>query len=241
MPLFIKVPGQVDGEIRDDSVQNLDVLPSIVDLLGRRGRLGVRRPLAVRRQRGPHRAEGLRPTSTPRSRSPSGAREDFPYGDDWMALAAVGDNGDLVGTTSPISRSATRATRRATLDQADLFDALPTDDGELPFVLAGTVTGGSSEPPELVAAVNGTIAGVVGGYRPQRRRLGVHRLRRRPLRRRSQRRGAVRGHPRRRRRHPAPGELTVQSSVPARAGPYARQESAAAAVEGAGAARERLG
>ncbi len=29
-----------------------------------------------------------------------------------------------------------------------------------------TVTGGSSEPPELVAAVNGTIAGVVGGYRP---------------------------------------------------------------------------
>ena len=53
-----------------------------------------------------------------------------------------------------------------TLDQAELFDSLPTDDGELPFVLAGTVTGGSSEPPELVAAVNGTIAGVVGGYRP---------------------------------------------------------------------------
>ena len=34
VPLFIKVPGQVEGEIRDDSVQNLDVLPSIVDLLG---------------------------------------------------------------------------------------------------------------------------------------------------------------------------------------------------------------
>jgi hypothetical protein len=37
-------------------------------------------------------------------------------------------------------------------------------------VLAGNVTGGSPEtaerePPELLAAVNGTIAGVVGGYR----------------------------------------------------------------------------
>ena len=100
-----------------------------------------------------------------------------------MALAAVGDNGDLVGTAVADLEIGDPSEWRATLDQADLFDDLPTDDGELPFVLAGTVTGGSSEPPELVAAVNGTIAGVVGGYRPQRRRLGVHRLRRRPLRR----------------------------------------------------------
>ena len=34
VPLFIKVPGQVEGEIRDDSAQNLDVLPSVVDILG---------------------------------------------------------------------------------------------------------------------------------------------------------------------------------------------------------------
>ncbi len=33
VPLFIKAPGQLTGEIRDDSAQNLDVLPSIVDLL----------------------------------------------------------------------------------------------------------------------------------------------------------------------------------------------------------------
>ena len=46
-----------------------------------------------------------------------------------------------------------------------MFDDLPSDDGELPFVLAGRVTGGRSEPPELLAAVNGTLAGVVGGYR----------------------------------------------------------------------------
>ena len=33
VPLFIKAPGQVEGEIRDDSAQTIDVLPSIVDLL----------------------------------------------------------------------------------------------------------------------------------------------------------------------------------------------------------------
>ena len=34
VPLFVKAPGQITGEIRDDSAQNIDVLPSIVDLLG---------------------------------------------------------------------------------------------------------------------------------------------------------------------------------------------------------------
>ena len=34
VPLFIKAPGQVDGDIRDDSAQNMDLLPSVVDLLG---------------------------------------------------------------------------------------------------------------------------------------------------------------------------------------------------------------
>ena len=34
VPLFVKAPGQSTGETRDDSAQNIDVLPSIVDLLG---------------------------------------------------------------------------------------------------------------------------------------------------------------------------------------------------------------
>ena len=44
---------------------------------------------------------------------------------------------------------------------------VPTADGTMPFLLAGSVVGGSSEepPPELVAAINGRLAGVVGGYR----------------------------------------------------------------------------
>jgi hypothetical protein len=164
VPLFIKVPGQVDGEIRDDSAQNLDLLPSIVDILG----------ADVDWEFDGHslfdasaaQTEPLVSTDVDAAIAIAARRhDDFPYGDDWMALAAVGDNGDLVGTPVADLEVGDPSVRRAVLDQADLFDALPTDDGEMPFVLAGTVTGGSSEPPELVAAVNGTIAGVVGGYR----------------------------------------------------------------------------
>ena len=34
IPLFVKAPGQVDGAIDDDSAQSIDVLPSLIDLLG---------------------------------------------------------------------------------------------------------------------------------------------------------------------------------------------------------------
>ena len=165
VPLFIKAPGQVDGEIRDDSAQNLDVLPSVVDLLG---------AVVDWDFDGHSLYDGSAANTEPKVSTDVDAAiaiaerrgEVFQYGDDWMALAAVGDNGDLVGTAVVDLEIGDPSDRHATLDQADLFDALPTDANELPFVLAGTVTGGSSEPPELVAAVNGTIAGVVGGYRP---------------------------------------------------------------------------
>ena len=164
VPLFIKLPGQVDGEIRDDSVQNLDVLPTVVDVLGADVDWDFD---------GHSLYDGSTAHTAPKVSTDVDAviaiaerrRDDFPHGDDWTALAAVGENGDLVGTAVAELETGDPSVWRGVLDQADLFDSLPTDDGELPFVLAGRVTGGSSEPPELVAAVNGTIAGVVGGYR----------------------------------------------------------------------------
>jgi hypothetical protein len=169
VPLFIKVPGQVVGEIRDDSAQNLDVLPSIVDLLDAR----------VDWEFDGHSLyDGSSSHTEPRVSTDVAAAiaiaarrsEEFRYGDGWTALAAVGDNGDLVGTDVAELEVGDPSAWGATLDQADLFSELPTDDGELPFVLAGTVTGGTPEtselePPELLAAINGTLAGVVGGYR----------------------------------------------------------------------------
>ncbi len=166
VPLFVKAPGQVDGEIRDDSAQNIDVLPSLIDLLD----ADVDWDLD-----GHSLYDGSEATVDPKvTTTVDGAleiaarrAEEFRYGDDWTALAAVGPDGDLVGQRVADLDVGPPSTWEARLDQAELLDDLPTAAGELPLVLAGSVAAsGDAEPPELLAAVNGRIAGVVGGYRP---------------------------------------------------------------------------
>ena len=168
VPLFVKAPGQVDGEIRDDSAQMIDVLPSIVDLLD----------ADVDWEFDGHSLfDGSTAHTAPRVSTDVEAAfeiahrraEEFPHGDDWTALAAVGDNGDLVGRDVDELTVGEPSAYSVTLEQEELLRDLPTADGTMPFVLAGTVTptdGSAEEPPELLAAVNGTLAGVVGGYRP---------------------------------------------------------------------------
>ena len=165
VPLFVKAPGRVEGSVRDESAETVDVLPTIVDLLH----------AEVDWEFDGHSLyDGSRPHTEPRvSTDVSAAIEiaarraaDFPYGDDWTALAALGDNGDLVGRRVDELAVGDPSVYEATLEQEDLLADLPTADGKMPFVLAGTVTGAEDEPPELLAAVNGTLAGVVGGYRP---------------------------------------------------------------------------
>ncbi len=164
VPLFIKAPGQTEGEVRDDPVQNLDVLPSIVDLLD----------AEVDWEFDGHSLyDGSEATIEPRV-SPDvdavidiAARraEEFPHGDDWVALAAVGDNGDLVGEDVDALTLGDPSEMSVSIDQADQFASLPTPQGQIPLGLSGTVVA-SSEPPELVVAINGRIAGVIGGYSP---------------------------------------------------------------------------
>ena len=168
MPLFIKAPGQVEGDVRDDSAQTIDVLPSIVDLLDVRtdwtfdGHSLFDRSAATTEPQVTEDVDGVLDIASRR-----GAQ--FPHGDDWLGLAAVGAHGDLVGTNVAELDVGGPSEYRATLGQGGLLKDLPTADGRMPFVLSGEVeppTASSDPPPELVAAVNGTLAGVVGGYRP---------------------------------------------------------------------------
>ena len=187
VPLFIKAPGQTHGEIRDDSAQNLDVLPSIVDLLDADvdwefdGHSLFDGSAAHTRRR-------CRPTSTAAIAIAARRAEEFPHGDDWTALAAVGEHGDLVGREVADLEVGAPSEWRATLDQADAVRR-PADRrrSSCRSCSPARVTARTGEPPELLAAVNGTLAGVVGGYRPSDGGWDVHRLRRRPLRRRAQR------------------------------------------------------
>ena len=88
----------------------------------RRGGLGVRRPLARTTAAPPTPRRRCPPTSTRRSPSPRRRAEEFPLGDDWTALAAVGAHGDLVGTAvDEAARRRTEPPATSTLAQADLL------------------------------------------------------------------------------------------------------------------------
>lgn len=165
VPLFVKAPGQLSGEVRDDSAQVIDVLPSVVDLLGAEVDWDFD---------GHSLFDGSAPTVEPKVSTDVAAvldiatrrSEQFPYGDDWIGLAAVGENGDLVGRDVSDFEVGADSDYVATIDQRSQFAELPTDEGEMPFAVSGTVDG-PAQPPELLVAVNGRMVGVFGGYVPE--------------------------------------------------------------------------
>jgi hypothetical protein len=168
MPLFIKAPGQRRGEVRDDVAQTIDVMPSIVDLLGIRTNWSFD---------GHSLYDGSESNIAPKVSADVAAAiavakrhaDRFPYGDDWVGLAAVGENGDLVGRSVGEFAQGPPSDYRATLSQAALLTDLPAN-GTMPFVLTGrlaTPADDERQPRELLAAINGVFAGVIGGYQPK--------------------------------------------------------------------------
>jgi hypothetical protein len=164
-PLFIKAPGQTEGDVRDDPALTIDVLPSIVDLLD------VQTEWAFD---GHSLYDGSAPRTPPKVDDDVEAlldvvarhARDVPR-DGWEGLAATGDNGDLVGSQTAELSIGQPSQLRWSPDDRALFGSLPTEDGRVPYMLAGTVASDSEDrPPELVVAVNGTVAGSVGGYVP---------------------------------------------------------------------------
>jgi hypothetical protein len=164
VPLFIKAPGQTRGEIHDEPASTLDILPTVVDLLG--GEVDWHFD-------GHSLVDGSSPVTPSKVSSDVGAvfdiaarrAREFPYGDDWLALAAVGPNGDLVGSAVDDHTIGAASDLRIRLDDAKLFADLPTAEGTAPFVLPGTVVGSRQPESDLVVAINGQIAGILGDFR----------------------------------------------------------------------------
>lgn len=165
VPMFIKAPGQEQGQIRDDVALTIDLVPSIVDILD------VRTDWEFD---GHSLFDGSDPTVEPRVspdvkavfRVARDRAADFPYGDDWDAVAAVGELGYLVGSSVDMFEDGEPSDLAWRLKRREELADLPTAEGRLPIVLVGSITGDSSgdEPPELVVALNGRVAGVVHSY-----------------------------------------------------------------------------
>ncbi|HEX6423484.1 MAG TPA: sulfatase-like hydrolase/transferase [Acidimicrobiales bacterium] len=161
MPLFIKAPGQAEGEVRDDPALTVDILPSIMDLLGIEADWSFDGHSLFDGSE-PTRAPKVDPTLQPALDIAAGHAANL-GGDDWDGLAAVGIGRDLVGR--PVADLATGEPSELTWapDDQDLFGSLPTDEGRVPYLIAATVTAPDGrQPPEILVAVNGTVAGVAG-------------------------------------------------------------------------------
>lgn len=164
VPLFIKAPGSTENAVHDEPVSTLDVMPTVVDLLGGEVDWAFDGHSLV---------DGSSPTTEfPVSADVTAVleiaarrAEEFADGDDWIGLAAVGRNGDLVGSEVTDLEVGPPSDRRVDVDQAELFGELPTAEGQAPFVLTGTVTGRRAPDSDLVVSINGRLAGILGGFR----------------------------------------------------------------------------
>ena len=165
VPLFIHSPELAEGEVVDAPAQSIDLLPTLVDLLH------VDTDWSFD---GHSLVDGSRLTVEPIVGRPFAPAldvvrrhaADLPYGDTWTALAAVGEHGALVGR--PLADLTVGAPSELgwTPDHEAELDDLPTDTGQAPQLVTGIVESPSGDrPPELVVVVNGTVAGVAGGYR----------------------------------------------------------------------------
>ncbi|HET9612333.1 MAG TPA: sulfatase-like hydrolase/transferase, partial [Acidimicrobiales bacterium] len=162
IPLFIKAPGQTEGEVRDDPASTIDILPSLVDILD------VDTGWAFD---GHSLFDGSRPTRAPKvddDLAPAldvaaGHARDVP-GEGWEGLVSTGASGDLVGTPLGDLALGPPSDLSWTADDRPLFASLPTDDGRVPYLLTGSVASGDDEPPEVLVAVNGTVAGSMGAF-----------------------------------------------------------------------------
>jgi len=163
IPLFIRAPGQTPGEVRDEPATTLDVLPSLIDVLGVEtdwdmdghslfdgSEPDYERALTTDFE------EGLDYVAT--------QQEHLRAGDDWTSVVAIGDQGDLVGTAVADHRvGADSALSWSYQDAAALADPA-TAGGRAPVLMSGRVQGGDGPPPDLVVALDGVISGTIGGF-----------------------------------------------------------------------------
>ncbi|MDY7100411.1 MAG: sulfatase-like hydrolase/transferase [Actinomycetota bacterium] len=162
VPLLVKLPGQLDGVVRDEPASVIDIVPTIADVLD------VDTDWAFD---GHSLLDGSDPTVEPLV-SPSvdallarvGRHDERVDRDgDWADLVAFGPLADLVGTGVDQWEIGDDSPTAISFDEEGRLDDL-TADGPKPYILNGSVL--TDEPEDFLVAVNGRVAGIGSGFDP---------------------------------------------------------------------------
>jgi hypothetical protein len=186
VPMFVKAPGQTEGEVDASFMRSLDVTPTIADLLGARiewphdGRSAF--AASTRRRKGvalPTRDFGRvirigradlarRRAETRRRRARlvlTGAESQMLFGSPWAALYRVGSHPDLIGRLPSALPRAPAGATSALLANADLLNDVDPAGEVVPTRMTGTIVGGSGGLRDVAVAVNGRIRATGRSFR----------------------------------------------------------------------------
>ena len=176
VPLIVKSPGQSGGTISDRPVEVVDVLPTVLDVIGAEVPAGVDGVSAL---------DGRAPERTVRRFWTTGETLEFPPTIHGLAevverkhrlfgqsdalpfpfgLAPEG-TGHLLGMQAPLD--AAPAPLLASLENADLYADFDPDAPTVPAVVSGFLAGPTVPRPLLAVAVNGRVMAVTMGDEPE--------------------------------------------------------------------------
>ncbi len=168
VPMFVKLPEQREGVTSDVNASTMDLLPSLVDVLGIETDWSFEGHSLFDGSPFPSEKRVVGGLGTIDAsfevfldRIVEAHARDFPR-DDWIGVAAVGDLGDRVGERVGELEILEGSPFLASVDQqAELAD-LDLGRGLVPLVLSGSLEGPTREPlpSELLLVLNGRVAGV---------------------------------------------------------------------------------
>jgi Sulfatase len=168
VPLFVKAPGQTEGETRDEPATTLDIVPSLIDVLG----------IETDWELDGHSLFDDSAADYERALGDDDFEDGLDYvarqqadlrpGDGWSSVVGIGENGDLVGTPVADHAVGARSGLSWTYDDAEALADPAAAGGRAPVNLRGVVTAPGADPPagDLVVALDGVISGTIGGYAP---------------------------------------------------------------------------
>lgn len=176
IPLFIKRPRQTSGEISDQAVESVDILPTVADVIG----LTLHAPTdgwSVFDHSRPARTQltvrdnqtllHVDPSVIPHSQSPDVLRNRFGSGSDREAMFRIGPRPELIGRAVQSLKQSTDAPVEISLLRfANEVDDAP-EVTTSPCYFEGLVLSQrqTDEPVVLAIAINGTIRAVTRTYR----------------------------------------------------------------------------